>query len=149
MPGPCASVYNAVALPRTGSKKWSMTEIFSYSCLHNYIHAGSRISFSIILIDMASVVNLAKNFTSLGEGPHWDHVKQRLLFVDIDEAKIHRWDYATSNFATPIALEGKLSLFILEIVLSYGWKRRFFYVRSHCRSGSNKRERRSHCCSFA
>ncbi|XP_017892939.1 regucalcin-like [Ceratina calcarata] len=38
---------------------------------------------------------------TLGEGPHWDHVSQKLYFVDIENEKILRYDPATGvvNFA--------------------------------------------------
>ena len=32
---------------------------------------------------------------SLGEGPHWDETSQNLLYVDIVEGGIHRWNSQT------------------------------------------------------
>ena len=34
---------------------------------------------------------------SIGEGPHWDDVTQTLLYVDILDQDIHRWDPATGK----------------------------------------------------
>ena len=33
----------------------------------------------------------------LGEGPHWDDATQTLLFVDIEERQVHRWNPATKT----------------------------------------------------
>ena len=33
----------------------------------------------------------------LGEGPHWDDVSQKLLYVDSLDNDIHRWDPVTGE----------------------------------------------------
>lgn len=50
---------------------------------------------------------LVKHQFDLGEGPHWDHRKERLLFVDIENSSIHNWDYASNKLQDPIVLPGK------------------------------------------
>lgn len=32
-----------------------------------------------------------------GEGPHWDDTTQSLLFVDIDDGELHRWNSITGQ----------------------------------------------------
>ena len=34
---------------------------------------------------------------TIGEGPHWDDASQSLIFVDIDDGIIFRWDQKTKN----------------------------------------------------
>nr|XP_039264919.1 regucalcin-like [Styela clava] len=55
---------------------------------------------------MTHNVDIVSEYSSvLGEGPHWDDIKQRLLFVDITRSAIHRWDYATGKLQEAIVLE--------------------------------------------
>ena len=76
---------------------------------------------------------IRKNFTNLGEGPHWDQAKQRLLLVDILESKIHRWDRATGKFADEIVLEGKPTV-CMVLCLNIEQSRHFLlsFNQSHC-----------------
>ena len=42
----------------------------------------------------------------IGEGPHWDDVTQTLLYVDIPESKVVRWNPVTDESKTTI-VKGK------------------------------------------
>ncbi|XP_060077493.1 regucalcin-like [Ylistrum balloti] len=44
-----------------------------------------------------SVEVLIPNVTGTGEGPHWEDGTQSLLFVDITEQNVYRWDSLTGN----------------------------------------------------
>ena len=37
---------------------------------------------------------------TIGEGPHWDDASQSLLFVDINDGIIYRWDQTTGKHET-------------------------------------------------
>lgn len=50
---------------------------------------------------------LVKNKFLIGEGPHWDDINQRLLFVDIAQSNVHRWNYCNSQLDEPIHVEGE------------------------------------------
>ena len=46
-----------------------------------------------------SVETLLKNITSVcGEGPHWDDASQSLLFVEICDGIIFRWDSNSGKY---------------------------------------------------
>ncbi|XP_002120764.2 regucalcin-like [Ciona intestinalis] len=59
---------------------------------------------------MSSVkVELVHNYDcQLGEGPHWDDQTQTLLFVDIDNSAIHRWNPATKQTKTTIVKDSSI-----------------------------------------
>lgn len=50
----------------------------------------------------------------LGEGPHWEHISQKLYFVDIFAQKIHRFDPATQTITSAFLGEyNKINCFVV------------------------------------
>ena len=69
----------------------------SYTVFHYNISA----SFTTVNKKEMSVETILQCTTNTtGEGPHWDDTTQSLLFVNIEDGTIHRWDSKTGNHET-------------------------------------------------
>ncbi|XP_067634406.1 regucalcin-like [Eurosta solidaginis] len=58
---------------------------------------------------------LPNAYTLVGEGPHWDIKTQSLYFVDIDLAKLLRYDYKTNKTYSAVLQGEKFASFIIPI----------------------------------
>ena len=71
-----------------------------------------------------SVEVLLKGVTSaLGEGPHWDAKSQSLLFVDIIEHTVYKWDSNTGNLESKTIgkLAGSIISSICKVFSNTDW----------------------------
>ncbi|XP_034185221.2 uncharacterized protein LOC117606630 [Osmia lignaria lignaria] len=75
------------------------------------VHGFTANSFKLWKMSQVTVKPLAGPY-ELGEGPHWEHVSQKLYFVDIFAQKIYRFDPVTQTITSAFLENGPVSFVI-------------------------------------